>query len=72
MAVTRSPVDVAILLDLLFALAFDIHPMAHFRIIGPLRPFIVICHRCGATRRTGRSLQVQNRADREFTQRGTN
>ena len=38
MAVTRSPVDVAILLDLLFALAFDIHPMAHFKTIGPEPP----------------------------------
>lgn len=35
MAVTRPPVDVAILHDLLFALAFDIQAMAHFKTINP-------------------------------------
>ena len=34
-------------------------------------PFIIQCHRCGAARHSGLSLQVQNRADSELVALGT-
>lgn len=37
--------------------------------IGPLTTFTAPCHRCGAARRTSRSLRARNRADSELTDR---
>jgi hypothetical protein len=37
----------------------------------PNMPFGIQCHRCGAARHSGLSLQVQNRADSELVALGT-
>lgn len=60
MAVTRSPVDVAILLDLLFALAFDIHPMAHFKTIGPEPPFAKVTSAAAQLHQTSHSFKLRH------------
>lgn len=60
MAVTRSPVDVAILLDLLFALAFDIHPMAHFKTIGPKPPLADVLNASQQRHQNGHSHTTQH------------